>query len=91
MRFSEDGFEAHWGGGPERRAEMTAMPAYRIKLVCKAFLDKGKSAALEYLDALAKEELRCADRAFLEEVRAIVLAAPDNLTRGDVVYQQKGE
>jgi hypothetical protein len=91
MRFSEDGFEAHWGGEPERRAEMTAMPAYRIKLVCKVFLDNGKSAALEYLDALAKEDLRCADRAFLEEVRAIVVAAPDDLTRGDVVYQQKGE
>ncbi len=90
-RYSMDGFEAQWGSGLERRAKLAGLDCYAIQLVCRVFLDHGKGRALEYLDALAKEELRCADRAFLEEVRAIVLAAPDNLTRSDVVYQQKGE
>ena len=85
-------FQATYGPGLDRRIELGAGDSRRIERTVAVFLEQGKLAALEYLDALAKEELRCADRAFLEEVRAIVLAAPDNnLQRGDVVYQQNGE
>jgi hypothetical protein len=84
-------FQDMYGPGLDRRIELGAGDWRRMQRTVAVFLEQGKPAALEYLDALAKEELRCADRAFLEEVRAIVLAAPDNLTRGDVVYQENAE
>jgi hypothetical protein len=84
-------FQDMYGPGLDRRVELGAGDSRRIQRTIAVFLEQGKPAAVEYLDALAKEELRCADRAFLEEVRAIVVAAPDNLQRDDVVYQQKGE
>ena len=84
-------FEATYGPGLDRRISLGGGDARRIERIVAVFLEQGKPAALEYLDALAKEELRCADRAFLDEVRAIVLAAPAELTRGDVVYAKGAE
>jgi hypothetical protein len=84
-------FHDMYGPGLDRRVELGAGDSRRIQRTIAVFLEQGKPAAVEYLDALAKEELRCADRAFLEQVRAIVVAAPDDLTPGDVVYQQKAE
>jgi hypothetical protein len=80
-----------YGPGLDRRVELGAGDSRRIQRTIAVFLEQGKLAALEYLDVLAKEDLRCADRAFLEEVRAIVLAAPDNLKREDVVHQRETE
>lgn len=101
LRGGFDPDRDHPGRDPQRRlragpldddwCELGAGDSRRIQRTVAVFLEQGQRAALEYLDALAKEELRCADRAFLEAVRAIVVAAPDDLTRGDEVYQQKGE
>lgn len=84
-------FQDMYGPGLDRRVELGAGDSRRIQRTVAVFLEKGKPAALDYLDALAKEELRCADRAFLEEVRAIVLAAPADLERDGVLSQRKGE
>ena|GEM_PF-5237670 len=84
-------FQDMYGPGLDRRVELGAGDSRRIQRTIAVFLEQGKPAAVEYLDALAKEELRCADRAFLEEVRAIVVAAPADLERDDVVYQREGE
>ncbi len=70
-------FQDMYGPGLDRRVELGAGDSRRIQRTVAVFLEKGKPAALEYLDSLAEKDLRCADRAFLEEVRAIVLAAPE--------------
>lgn len=69
-------FQDMYGPGLDRRIALGAGDSRRIQRTVAVFLEQGRPAALEYLDALTKEDLRCADRAFLEEVRAIVLAAP---------------
>jgi len=70
---------------------LNAGPAYRIQRALRLILEQGKPAALAHLDAIAKEQLRCVDRAFLEEVRAIVVSAPDNLSYEEVVWKDAGE
>lgn len=77
-------FQDMYGPGLDRRVELGAGDSRRIQRTVAVFLEQGKPAALEYLNSLAKEDLRCADRAFLEEVRAIVLAAPDSVDADDV-------
>ena len=84
-------FQDMYGPGLDRRVELGAGDSRRIQRTIAVFLEQGKPAAVEYLDALAKEELRCADRAFLEEVRAIVLAAPDSGAREETALDQKAE
>jgi hypothetical protein len=81
-------FQDMYGPGLDRRVELGAGDSRRIQRTIAVFLEQGKPAAVEYLDALAKEDLRCADRAFLEEVRAIVLAAPESGAREETVLDQ---